>query len=132
MASKKKTTKPAKSQARTYYPPKTFDDDLVAFVELFGQKKWTFSGVDLGQLTQDSKDQRTERQSYDAAAAAFQQQHATFGTAQEARYQRFAAALNAARGAFRNDKVIMALLEKFKRSYVRAKKAAAATPPKTG
>ena len=49
--------------------------------------------------------------------------HAQFGSAQEARYPRFAAALNAARGAFRNDKAVSAQLAKFKRSTSRKVKA---------
>jgi hypothetical protein len=41
--------------------------------------------------------------------------HEQFGLAQEARYQRFAAALNAARGAFRGNETIMMRLEAFRR-----------------
>ena len=58
-----------------------------------------------------------------------EQQHATFGSAQEARYQRFSAALNAARGAFRNDKVVTAQLAKFKRLAARSAKKTAAPKP---
>jgi len=130
MAAKKKTTKKLpKATARTYYPPKTFDDDLVALVDVYTSRGWSFTNIDVTKLTQDSKDQRSERQSYDAASAAFEATHAQFGSAQEARYQRFAAALNAARGAFRNDKTVTALLAKFTRSATR--KAKAAAPPKT-
>jgi hypothetical protein len=132
MAAKKKTTKPTKAQARTYYPPKTFDDDLVALVDLYTSSNWSFSNVDLSVLKADSKAQRTQRQAYDAAVATFEQAHASFGSAQEARYQRFSAALNAARGAFRNDKVVTAQLAKFKRSAERsAKKTAAPKAPGT-
>jgi hypothetical protein len=126
---KKKTVKPSKPNARTYYPPRTFDDDLVALVALYKTNKWSFSNVDLAQLAKDGQDQRSERASFDAAQAAFNAQHAEFGTSQEARYQRFAAALNAARGAFRNDKGVSAQLEKFKRSAVRKSKPAT---PATG
>ena len=126
---KKKTKKLPKATARTYYPPKTFDDDLVALVDVYTSRSWSFTNIDLTKLTQDSKDQRTQRQAYDAALAQFEAMHAQFGSDQEARYQRFGAALNAARGAFRNDKTVTALLAKFTRSATRKAKAAA-TPPK--
>ena len=29
---------------KTYYPPRTFDDDLELFVTLYEQKGWAFSG----------------------------------------------------------------------------------------
>jgi hypothetical protein len=126
MATKKKTTKKLpKATARTYYPPKTFDDDLVALVDLFTTGHWSFTNVDLSVLAQDSKDQRTQRQAYDALVTQYNATHAQFGSDQEARYQRFAAALNAARGAFRNNKTVSAQLEKFKRSVARKAKAAA-------
>jgi hypothetical protein len=126
MATTKKTqAKPSKANARTYYPPKTFDDDLAALVALYKTSKWSFSNVDLAQLQQDATAQRTQRASFDAAQAAFDAQHVQFGSDQEARYQRFAAALNAARGAFRNDKTVTAQLANFKRSAVRKGKKAA-------
>ena len=132
MATPKKTTtkKLPKATAKTFYPPKTFDDDLVALVDLYSSSKWSFTNVNLKQLTQDSKDQRSERQAFDALQAQFDKVHAQFGTSQEARYQRFAAALNAARGAFRNDKVVTTQLAKFKRSATRQAKVAPATPAK--
>ena len=131
MAKAKTTTKKlSKATAKTFYPPKTFDDDLVALVDLYKSSKWSFSNVDLNQLTKDSKDQRTARQAFDALQAQYDKAHAQFGSDQEARYQRFAAALNAARGAFRNDKTVTAQLAKFKRSATRKAKAAPATPAK--
>jgi hypothetical protein len=96
---------------------------------VYTSRSWSFTNVDLTKLTQDSKDQRTQRQSYDAAAAAWQATHSQFGSDQEARYQRFSAALSAARGSFKNDKTVTALLAKFTRSATRKAKAAA-TPPK--
>jgi hypothetical protein len=47
----------------------------------------------------------------------------TFGVNQEARYERFLAALNAARAAFRNDKAVMAEIDRFKRHTGRTRKA---------
>ena len=133
MATPKKTTKkPSKANAKTFYPQKTFDDDLVALVDLYTSSKWSFTNVDLKELKQDSLDQRAERQAFDALQAQYDKAHADFGAAQEARYQRFSAALNAARGAFRNDKTVTAQLAKFKRSSTRAPKAKAAAPAKAG
>ena len=126
MATKKTTSKPSKATARTYYPPKTFDDDLDKLTKLFTSKGWSFSGIDLPKLIGSVKTQRDERATHDALEIQYQSLHTSFGLAQEDRYQKFASALNAARGAFRTDKVIMAELDKFKRSFVRAKR----TPPK--
>ncbi len=122
---KKKPAKQLKATARTYYPPRTFDDDLVALVALYKSSNWSFSNIDLAQLATDAAAQRTERAAYDAAQAAFEAQHTKFGSDQEARYGRFAAALNAARGAFRNDKTVSAQLSKFKRSATRKSKTGA-------
>jgi len=112
---KKKTKKKSTTGPQTYYPTKVFDDNLVALVALFKSKSWSFSGIDLTQLTTDSVSQRTERASFDATESAYQNAKQTFGVSQEERYQRFAAALNAARGAFRGNKAIMKELDKFKR-----------------
>lgn len=110
------------SNKKTYYPPKTFDDDYDALVQLFKDKKWAFSGVDLQQMDKDAVDQRAERKSHDALEAQFRGVHETFGEAQEARFSRFGAALSAVRGAFRKDKAVMAELERFKRSAKRTRK----------
>lgn len=104
-----------KRDKRTYYPSKTFDDDLEAFAELARSEGWHFSGIDLEQIARDAVAQRAERGQYAAAEARFNDLHEQFGLAQEARYQRFAAALNAARGAFRENETIMMQLEAFRR-----------------
>ena len=109
------------TKKKSYYPPKTFDDDLEALVLLFEQKGWIFSGVDVAQLKEDAKAQREERVVHDTLEGQYQAEHERFGQAQDARYQRFSAALNAARGAFRTDKVVMAEIDRFKRSSRRAK-----------
>lgn len=121
---KKPTVKATKVGPKTYFPSKTFDDDLVALVNLFKQKGWSFSGIDGAQLGKDATDQRTERADFDAAEQAFEAQKRTFGLNQEQRFQRFQAALDAARGAFRRDKAIMAQLDKFKRASGSRKKTA--------
>ena len=104
---------------KTYYPGKNFDDALEGFMVLVKEKNWSFSGVDLAKLEQDSIDQRKERIEHDTLESKYFNLHETFGIGQQERYHRFAAALNAARGAFRNDKSIMAELNRFKRSISR-------------
>ncbi len=107
---------------KTYYPPKTFDDDVEGFVKLLLDKGWSFSGVDNEKLKEDSQNQRTERVEHDQLEGKYLAEHERFGIAQEERYNRFADALNAARGAFRSDKVVLAELDRFKRSASRPKK----------
>jgi len=118
-AKKSKFTPTTTKKGRTYYPSRSFDDDLVALVELYKTNGWAFSGVDLGQLEKDSSAQREERKAHDATEAEWLREQKEFGMATEARHQRFSAALGAARGAFRNDQGITAQLEKFRRSGAR-------------
>ncbi len=109
---------------KTYYPAKTFDDDIDAFAKLYKDKGWTFSNVDPKELAKDAVDQRTERSAHDALESKYTNVHETFGVDQAQRHVRFSAALKAARGAFANDKGVMAELDRFKRSVVRTKKKA--------
>jgi cyclopropane fatty-acyl-phospholipid synthase-like methyltransferase len=118
-------TKKKNQGAKTYYPQKTFDDDLTGLVDLYAKSGWSFSNIDLNELTKDADDQRTERLAHDALQVQYEKTHADFGEAQERRHQRFSAALNAARGAFRNDKGVTAQLDKFKRSMKAKAKPAA-------
>lgn len=111
----------ATKNKKTYFPQKTFDDDIDAFAQLAVSSGWTFSGVDFEQLTQDASNQRTERSEHDRVELEYNRVHEAFGLAQEARYQRFADALNAARGAFRRDKAVLAQLERFRRSVTRSR-----------
>jgi hypothetical protein len=105
-----------KLNKRTYFPQKTFDDDLSAFVQLVQSAGWTFSGVDVAQLAQDAVEQREERARHDAAQIEYERLHETFALAQEERHRRFTDALSAARGAFRRDKAVLAQLDRFRRS----------------
>ena len=98
--------------------------DLQAHVRL--PEGWKFPGVDVAQLTQDAIDQHNERLQHDTAESQFDKLHETFGLAQESRYDRFSAALNAARGAFRSNKAVLAQLDHFTRSAHRAAKPAVA------
>ena len=108
---------------KTYYPSRIFDDALAALVVLFIAKDWAFPGVDLAQLEADVEEQRARRAEHDAALGRYMALHETFGIGQEARYRRFLRALNAARGAFCEDKAVMAELDRFKRSCARSRKA---------
>lgn len=85
---------------KTYYPSKTFDDDIDAFSKLYQEKGWSFSNIDPKQLAKDAVDQRAERSTHDALESRYTHAHQTFGVAQEQRHVRFSAALKAARGAF--------------------------------
>lgn len=107
---------------KTYYPPKTFDDDLTALANLFKSKGWSFSNIDSKQLAADAITQRSERTDHDATESTWLNVHEKFGLAQEERYRLFSSALNAARGAFRNDKAVMKELNKFNRSMRGPKK----------
>ena len=107
---------------KTYYPTKTFDDDVERLANLFKEKGWSFSGVDVDLLLKDAQDQRTERSSHDKLESQYLATHETFGVNQEARHQRFSSALNAARGAFRNDKSVTVELDAVKRSVAKTAK----------
>ena len=103
-------------KGRTYFPSKSFDDDLVALVDLYEKGRWVFSGVDLDQLRTDARLQREERLAHDAAEAAWLKLKREFEVSTESRYQRYSAALDAPRGAFKHDKGVTAQLEKFRRA----------------
>jgi hypothetical protein len=107
------------ARKKTYYPAKTFDDDLDGLAKLYKAKGWSFSNVDGKQLAQDAISQRGERAEYDALTSKYLHLRETFGQNQEARYNLFASALATARGAFRNDKAVMKELDRFKRSVTR-------------
>lgn len=107
------------AKKKTYYPSKTFDDDLDALAKLYETKKWSFTNVDHKKLKKDAVDQRDERAKHDALESQYTHAHENFGLAQEARYNDFKAALDAARGAFRNDKAVTKELDRFKRSLRR-------------
>lgn len=111
------------TEKRTYYPAKTFDDDLANLAGFVTDNKLTLGTLTGASLKKDGDTQRSERAQHDASERAWKAEHETFGTRQEDRYQRFAQALNAARALYRNDKIKLAELDQFKRSIRRAKKA---------
>src|SRR5437660_1480203 len=96
MAAKKRQSKKSGAAARkTYYPAKTFDDDLVGLGKLFKTHKWSFSGVKSGaDLEKSGGTQRKERKQHDAVESHYLALHESFGLAQETRYHEFAKALN--------------------------------------
>ena len=51
---------------KTYYPTKTFDDELDALARLCQAKGWDFPGIGLEQILADAEAQRTERAAHDA------------------------------------------------------------------
>jgi hypothetical protein len=107
---------------QNYYPLRTFDDLLAALVVLILAKGWNLTGVDLGQLETDVEAQRAERIELDKAQGEYLALRERFAQAQDARYQRYASALAVIRSAFRNDKAVLAELERFKRVAKGSKK----------
>ena len=101
---------------KTFYPSKTFDDELDALWRLFQSKGWEFPGESLEALAKDVEDQRAERAEHDALRGQYVALHENFGLAQLARYRRFQALLKAARGMFRDDKAVTAELDRFARN----------------
>lgn len=113
---------------KTYYPSKTFDDDFAAFVQMCVTNKWEFPGVSLKALQAAIKTQRLERSSHDALELSYLQEHEQFGVAQAQRHALFGAALHAARGLFRNDKVVLAQLSRFTRTSGNRRKKSSEQP----
>jgi len=101
---------------KTFYPSKQFEDELEALALLFQAKGWEFPGDAIAQLVADAEAQRTERAAHETARTQFIALHETFGLAQLARFRRFVALLKAARGMFRDDKAVIAELDRFGRS----------------
>jgi hypothetical protein len=95
---------------------------LFALVALLLAKGWSFPGASTEQLAIDAEAQRAERAEHDAEMSKFLALHETFGMNQAARHERYAAVLNAARQAFRNDKAVSAELDRFERPQGRPRK----------
>ena len=100
---------------KTYYPSRIFDDDQESFARMVQDKGWEFPRAAIERLIADVDAQRRERAELDAQYGRYVALRETFGLAQSARYQRFMALLNAARGMFREDKAVTAELERFAR-----------------
>ncbi len=123
--------------SKTYFPTKVFDDHLDGLAKMCKEKGWSFSGTDVKQLEKDATEQRSERAAFDKQERQYFGARQTFGETQQQRYDRYSAILQAARGAFKKDRSVMAELAKFKRPSNRKAKAktetpAPAAPPKVG
>ena len=101
---------------RTYYPSNEFEKQLGDLATLAQDKGWDFPSDAVAQLVADADAQHAERAAHEAARIAFVAQHETFGLAQLARYKRFVALLKAMRAMFRDDKVVLAELDRFNRA----------------
>jgi hypothetical protein len=101
---------------KTFYPPKGFEKEIADLTKPVQDKGWEFPGNAVAQLAADSEAQHAERADLEAARIALVAMHETFGLAQLARYKRFVALLKAARAMFREDKVVLAELDRFNRA----------------
>jgi hypothetical protein len=108
---------------KTFYPPKEIDDKLDGLAALVEEEGWTLPGFSAATLAEDAAAQSSERDLLDAKRREYVALHEEFGLAQLARYKRFMAALEALRGAFRDDKVALAKLKEFTRACGRSRKA---------
>lgn len=104
---------------RTFPVPRTFDDSYSGLVELLLEKQFSFSLIDILQCKKDTADQRQARSEHDALEAEYRETHAQFAVESRERYGRFVRLLNAARAAYRDDKAMMAALEKYTRKRTR-------------
>ena len=104
---------------RTYAPQRTFDIDYDGLVSLLLQKNFSCSHVDIDVCKQDVQKQRQDRAEGDALEERHREHQARFSDEQLERHGRYSQLLNAARGIFRDDKAMMALLEKFGRRSTR-------------
>jgi hypothetical protein len=111
-----------KALKRTYHPQKTFDDDFDAFARTCQANGWEVLGINGDELLVDVEAQRAERAELEAVRAQYVTKREQFAAAQEARYLKFLAVLNALRGRFRDDKVVRAGLERFKRANGRSQR----------
>jgi len=101
---------------KTYYPSKQFEKELADLSNLAQDKGWDFPGDAVAQLVADADAQHAERAALEASRIALVAQHETFGLKQLARYKRFLSLLKAARAMFRDDKVVLAELDRFNRA----------------
>lgn len=104
---------------RTFPVPRTFDNDLSSLVELLLSKNFSFSLVDILQCQKDAVAQREARARHDALQSEYLETHAQFAVDSCERYGRYVQLLNAARIAYRNDKAMMAALQKYTRKRTR-------------
>ena len=104
---------------KTYYPAKTFDDDLEGLVGLCADNGWSVPKIDQNDLAVSVAKQRTDRVEHDKLELQYLKVHQQFGIDQEKRHQTYNALLWGLLGAFRCDKATLAQLRRFKRSMGR-------------
>jgi hypothetical protein len=109
-------------ESKTFHPSKEFEKQLGDLAKLAQDKDWEFPGGAIAQLVADAEAQHAERAAHEAARIAFVAQHETFGLAQLARYKRFVSLLRAMRAMFRDDKVVIAELDRFARVSRRSRR----------
>ncbi len=95
--------------------PKTFDDQLEAFVAFLKANKISGIGIDAKQLEADLKDQRTEKQADLDAERSYRTIHRAFLEHQTERYARYMTAVNVVRAANRGNQSALKALAQFKR-----------------
>lgn len=117
---------------RIFYPQKTFCIDYEALVRVAVEKEFRFTAVDLAQCQQDIEEQRREQEEHDALEAKFREAHARFLLRQRDRYGRYIQLLDAARGTFRADLAMLAVLKRFNRKPRRRDAADTASPSSEG
>ena len=99
---------------KIYYPQRNFDDTFAAFVDMCALYKWEFPGIPLKALQEALKLQRSERAAYEALQLQYRKVRCAFAQSQAERHALFCAALQAARGSFRNNHAVRAQLDLFK------------------
>ena len=107
------------ARKHTYTPQRTFDTDLDGLMRLLSGLGFTCSHIDIEQCKQDVLDQRKSRAEHDALEARYLETHARFQLEQRERHKRYLQVLVAARGAFRDDKAVLAALQNFSRKGTR-------------
>lgn len=113
---------------KIYSPPRTFDIDYAGLVKLARERNFIFSSVDLTRCEKDIAEQTAERAEHDAAEAKYREVHTKFALGQRERFVRFSQLLEAARGAFRSDPAMLAVLKKFNRRFTYRPEAPEAEP----
>jgi hypothetical protein len=111
-----------------YSPPRTFAIDYAALVKLAREKNFVFSSVDLARCEQDVVEQNADRAEHDTAETKYREIHAKFALGQRERYVRYSQLLEAARGAFRSDPAMLAVLKKLSRKLTHRSETPEAEP----
>lgn len=95
--------------------PKTFDEQLEAFISFLKTNKISGLGIDIKQMETDLKTQRDSRQRDLEAQRQYERIHREHLVGQSDRYARYMTALSVVRGAYRKDQSVLRSLEQFKR-----------------